>query len=130
MTHPLIQRLTDEFHYPVLADLSAVDAFVKEPGVAAIFFPGDPSKFKDTTDVAVVFPEVMNTFNGRMRPAVVTDPETDKALYARWQFGKWPALVFLKDGEVAEIIIGIKDWGEYLHRVSSLLSASPAQQVS
>jgi hydrogenase-1 operon protein HyaE len=130
MTHPLIQRLADDFDYPVLADLAAVDAFVNEGGIAAVFFPGDPAKFKDTTDVAVVFPEVVNTFRGRLRPAVVTDPATDKALYERWQFGKWPALVFLKDGEVADIIIGIKDWGEYLHRVSSLLSAAPSQQAS
>lgn len=126
MSHPLIQRLTDEFGYPVLADIAAVDAFVAEPGIAAIFFPGDPEKFKDTTDVAVVFPELVNVFKGRLRPAVVTDAATDQELYKRWEFGKWPALVFVRDGAVAEHIIGIKDWGEYLHRVSTLLSGAPA----
>ena len=78
MSHPLIQRLADEFGYPVLEDLAAVDAFVAEPGIAAIFFPGDPDKFKDTTDVAVVMPELVNQFRGRLRPALVTDPATDQ----------------------------------------------------
>lgn len=125
MTHPLIDRLFSEYGYTEL-ELDTVDAFTREPGVAAIFFPGDPQKFKDTTDVAVVLPELVNTFKGRLRPAVVVDPGTDKQLYERWQFGKWPALVFTRDGEVVEIIIGIKDWGEYLHRISSLLSQPAA----
>lgn len=124
--HALIARLVDEFEYPVLGSVEEVDRFVTEPGVAAVFFPGDPKKFKDTTDVAVVFPEVVNVFAGRLRPAIVIDPDTDKTLYQRWEFGKWPALVFVRDGKVVDHIIGIKDWGEYLHRVSTLLTASAA----
>jgi hydrogenase-1 operon protein HyaE len=123
MTHPLIQRLHDEFGYPAL-DLEGVEAFLGEPGVAVLFFPGDPARFKDTTDVAVVLPELVRAFNGRLRAAVVTDPDTDKALYARYEFGKWPSLVFMQGERKLGHITGIKDWGVYLQRATEMLNSA------
>ena len=75
-------------------------------------------------NVAVVLPEVVKAFNGRLRAAVVTDPEADKALYARYEFGKWPSLVFMQGEKKLGHITGIKDWGEYLQRASEMLNSA------
>jgi hydrogenase-1 operon protein HyaE len=125
MTHPLIQRLHDEFDVPAV-DLDGVEAFLRGPGVAVLFFPGDVARHKDSTDVAVVLPELVAAFPGRLRPAVVTDPETDVALFDRYKFRKWPCLLFLADGEPLGAIEGMQDWGDYLREVARMIEGGAA----
>ncbi|MEJ2257985.1 MAG: hypothetical protein P8X98_13490 [Woeseiaceae bacterium] len=72
MSHPLIQRLLDELGYAEVS-LDNHDAFVARPGLNVLFFPGDPAVAKDATDVAVVLPELVAEFGGKLRPGVVTD---------------------------------------------------------
>ena len=72
MSHPLIQRLIDELRYAEVS-LDNQDEFVARPGMNVLFFPGDPTVAKDATDVAVVLPELVAAFAGRLRPGVVTD---------------------------------------------------------
>ena len=70
MKHPLIQRLQDEFGYPELT-MANHDEFVAPDEVGVLFFAGDPKRYKETTDVAVVLPELVKAFGGRLRAAVV-----------------------------------------------------------
>ncbi len=70
--HPLIQRLLDEYGYPVIG-LDEHQAFVARPGMNVLFFPGDPAVVRDSTDVAVVLPELVAAFDGALNPGVVTD---------------------------------------------------------
>ena len=62
MSHPLIQRLFDEFGYAEIS-LENHDAFIATPGLNVLFFPGDPAVAKDSTDVAVVLPELVAAFD-------------------------------------------------------------------
>ncbi len=125
MTHPLIQRLHDEFGYPRI-DADSHDAFVARPGVAVLFFAGDPKRFRDTTDVAVVLPELEKAFQGGLRPAVVAD-EDAVVLQQRYGFKAWPTLVFVREDGYLGAITGIQNWGEYLQEISELLTAGPTR---
>ena len=69
MSHPLIQRLFDEFGYAEIS-LENHDAFIATPGLNVLFFPGDPAVAKDSTDVAVVLPELVAAFDGRLSAGV------------------------------------------------------------
>ena len=72
MSHPLIDRLVTELAYQVVS-LANHDEFVDQPGMNVLFFPGDPETVRDATDVAVVLPELVDAFDGKLRPGVVTD---------------------------------------------------------
>jgi hydrogenase-1 operon protein HyaE len=123
MRHPLIQRLFDEFDYPAIG-LATHDAFVRQPGVNVLFFAGDPKRFQDTTDVAVVLPELVQAFPGQLRPGVVEEA-AEIELQQRYGFRAWPALVFLRAGGYLGTITGIRNWSEYLEEIERLLSAEP-----
>ena len=65
MSHALIDRLLDELGYAEVS-LANHDEFVAQPGMNVLFFPGNPGTVKDSTDVAVVLPELVNAFNGQL----------------------------------------------------------------
>jgi hydrogenase-1 operon protein HyaE len=121
MTHPLIQRLYDEYGYPRVT-LQTHDEFIKQPGITVLFFAGDPKQFRDTTDVAVVLPELVQAFGGVLQPGVVAD-EDGKMLQQYYAFTAWPALVFLRDGGYLGSLTGIRNWSEYLQTISDLMVA-------
>jgi hydrogenase-1 operon protein HyaE len=87
-----------------------------------LFFAGDPKRFRDTTDVAVVLPELVKAFQGALQPGVVAE-ESAQTLQQQYGFTAWPALVFLRDGGYLGHITGIQNWSEYLHDIGELMTA-------
>lgn len=126
--HPLIARLIDDFGYPHLAG-SDLAAFTDAPGDAVLFCAGDPVQYPEALDVAVVLPELLRAFPGRLRAGVVT-AEQAPALQARFGFNRWPTLVFLRGGEYVGMLSGIQDWSVYLARIRELLDAAPSRPLS
>ena len=125
MSHPLIDRLLDEFGYPEVS-LSNHDAFVGQAGMNVLFFPGDPNSVKDSTDVAVVLPELVAAFEDKLAPGVVTDVRGDGAeLQKKYGFGAYPALVFVREGDYVGAITRIQNWSDYIEEISNLLVAPP-----
>ena len=125
MSHVLIDRLTDELGYARVT-LDNYEDFVAEPGMNVLFFPGDPATVKDSTDVAVVLPELVNAFGGQLRPGVVADTYGDgKELKRHYGFSAFPSLVFVRGGEYVGTITRIQDWGDYLDTINDLLVAAP-----
>jgi hydrogenase-1 operon protein HyaE len=125
MSHPLIDRLVAKLGYPEVT-LASHDSFIAAPGMNVLFFPGDTTTVRDATDVAVVLPELVKAFDGRLRPGVVTDVFGDgKALKHRYGFTEYPALVFLRAGDYVGTLTRIQDWGVYIEKISELLVATP-----
>jgi len=125
MSHPLIQRLLEDYGYPEV-NLDNHKDFIGRPGVSVLFFAGDPKSYRETTDVAVVFPELVRAFGGQLRPAVVTRVfEVEQELQRHYGFREFPTLVFLRDGGYLGAISRIRDWSEYLQLITELLAAEP-----
>ncbi len=125
MSHPLIERLMTELGYAEVS-LANHDEFVAEPGLNVLFFPGDATTVRDATDVAVVLPELVEAFDGQLRPGVVTDVFGDsKVLKRQYGFTEYPALIFIRSGDYVGTIMRVQDWGDYLDRINALFAAPP-----
>lgn len=128
MTHPLIARLTDDIGWPGLTNASDVAEFVSRPGVHCLFVPGDPAKNLETTDAAVILPEIVQSFQGKFDCAVVCDEIEYKVREDAGVF-KTPLLIFFRDGQQLGTIPKVRDWDDYLNRVTHFLSLTPEGAV-
>ena len=130
MSHVLIDRLITELGYTEVS-LDNHDEFVAMPGMNVLFFPGDPKTVRDATDVAVVLPELMSAFAGKLNAGVVTDTFGDgKTLKHKYGFTHYPSLVFVRDSGYVGTLSRIRTWQEYLATISELLVAEPRRPPS
>ena len=125
MTHPLIARLTDTLGYPLVGSRTL------EPVLAAadhtvLFFTGDPATAPEALDVAVVLPELIRHFGGRLHAAVVAR-EDEQALQSLYGFEQWPTLVFLQRDRYLGAISRIQDWSDYLERIQGFFDNGPVR---
>lgn len=126
--HPLLERLLRDCGVPEV-DATSVDAFLAGDGDAVLFFSEDPLQHPESGDVAVVLPELLAAFRGRLRAALVARA-SERELQKRYGFARWPALVFLRHGDYVGAITGIQDWDDYLQQVESLLSAPTRREAA
>ncbi len=124
MTHPLIARLTDEIGWPHLSNASDVAEFTRREGAHCLFVPGDPAKNLETTDAAVILPEIVQSFQGKFDCAVVGDEIEYQTREDAGVF-KTPLLIFFRDGVQVGTIPKVRDWDDYLARVTHILSLIP-----
>jgi len=117
---PLIERLVEQ-HGASWVDAASAEAFAAGAGDRVLFFSGDPVRFPECLDVAVVLPELQRAFPGRFVVGVVRSADED-ALARRWGSQRWPALVFLRDGLYVTTVSGMHDWDDYLQRVRDALA--------
>lgn len=122
----LLERLTTELDYPLLTDDAGLKAFATGQQNAVVFLPASPQRYPETLDVAVVLPELVKAFGGRLTPALA---ETDyaAALAATYGVTAWPALLLLRHGEYLGVITRMRDWDVYLHKINELLASSPVK---
>ncbi len=122
MSSVLIEKLTTQHGYP-LVDTANVDAFLAEPGDRVLFLTGDPDKLDDSNDIAVILPELVARFQGRLLPAVVSRSAED-AMMERFGVEVRPTLVFLRDAEVVGRIPRVRDWDDYIARIRGILDSA------
>jgi len=120
--------LLDEFG---LAEVGSgdVDAFLSVPGDAVLFFTEDPKQYPESADVAVILPELMQALPGRFRSAVVARA-SERALQKRFGFARWPALVFVRDGDLVGAITGMHEWGEFVQKAAALLDSPTRRELA
>ena len=126
--HPAVQRLCRDFAIPEVGSAD-VDAFLEGGGDAVLFFTEDPKKYPESSDVAVVLPELMQVFPGRFRSAVVAR-ESERELQKRFGFARWPALLLTRNGDIVGAITGIQDWPEFVDKVRSLLDSPTRREIA
>lgn len=91
--------------------------------VPVLLFAGDPLRWPEATDVAVVLPELIEAFQGRLQGAVIA-PLAELALAPRFNVQVYPSLVFCRDGKAHDVIPKIKDWSVYIDRITGLLDGT------
>ncbi|MBL8343918.1 MAG: hydrogenase [Rubrivivax sp.] len=125
--HPLIDRLLAVTGgREVRAD--DVDAFEQEEGGdAVLFFGGDPVRFPEALDVAVVLPELLAALGARARVGVVPRDAED-AVARRYAVQRWPSIVFLRDSGYLGSVSGMQDWDVYLREAADVLARAPGRR--
>lgn len=124
-SYPAIDRLFTRCGWAAIGP----DDFAQQtrrPGHLLLLFLEDPVRYKETLDLAVIAPEIVAAFPGRLAAGVLL-PESARALQSRYGFRRWPALVMLKDGDYVGAIDGLRNWDEYLAEVVRLLDAPVAR---
>ncbi|MCU4654188.1 hydrogenase accessory protein [Roseibacterium sp. SDUM158016] len=121
-SHPLIDRLTTEFGFPRLMTEEARDAYIGAPGVHVLFIPGDPVRNLETTDVAVILPELMQAFQNAFDCAVVDDA-IEAATREMAAVYKTPSLIFYRAGIQIGALPRVRDWADYMARIAQILAA-------
>ncbi|MEJ7137567.1 hydrogenase [Amphibiibacter pelophylacis] len=116
--HPLFARLVTECGATWL-DSAGLDAFLAQGGEQVILLAGNPVRFPEGLDVAVVLPELNAHFGGQWHMAIATTASED-AIARRYGAQQWPSLIFLRDGQYVETVAGMLDWDVYLTRIGAL----------
>lgn len=123
MPSPLLRALSEK-HGVALVDEASIDAFLApaqgEPAHALLFFAGDPAQRSETHDVAVILPQLIEIFAGRLRPAIVARTAED-ALKGRFGVFVFPSLVVARGGEPLGVLPKVYDWADYLARIEDWL---------
>jgi hydrogenase-1 operon protein HyaE len=122
---PLVERLVREFGADWV-DETTVAEWTAAGGDRVVLLAGDPVRFPEGLDVAVVLPELMKAFPGRFAVAAVPREHED-AVARRYGSQRWPALLFFRDGQYVTAIAGMLDWDVYLQRVEEALAMPPSR---
>jgi hydrogenase-1 operon protein HyaE len=123
--HPMIVRLETEFHYPRLASTHDITEFLSRPGPHCLFIPGDPRRNLETADAAVILPELRLAFQNAFDCAVIDDA-IEAQLREHYRALKTPGLLFFRGPDFLGAIEKVRDWSDYLGRITHLLSLKAA----
>ncbi|KEA65670.1 Hydrogenase maturation factor HoxO/HyaE [Marinobacterium lacunae] len=122
MNHPLIDQLEQRYGFPRL-DMDSVDRFIAAQPFSVLFFAGNPSRFPESLDVAVILPELIKVFPQLTAAVIAADSE--QALQGRYGFNAWPTLVFLKEGRYLGALSRVHNWDEYRGEIERILEKAP-----
>lgn len=123
--HPLVQRLADDGRATAV-DAASAPLFAARIGAHALFFAGDPVRFGESLDVAVVLPELVAASGGRFDVGVVARDDED-AVARRWGVQRWPSLVFVREGAYLATVSGMHDWTDFVAATHAALDATPSR---
>jgi hydrogenase-1 operon protein HyaE len=128
----LIAALSSRHGIPTV-DAGSIDAFLApaagEPPHALLFFTGDPAQRSESNDVAVVLPELLAAFPGRLRAAVVARLDED-VLKPRFHVQVVPSLVVTRGAAPLGVMPRIRDWSDYIATLRTLLDPSAPEMAA
>ncbi len=125
MLHPLVARLTSAHGYPYL-DSEEVAVAVLPPGDSLLFLPAHGKAHRETPDIAVVLPELVGALSAAFAlGGAVAGPAYEKRLCEQLGGIAVPAIVVMRDGRPLGSLSRMRDWDEFLTRLSAVL-AGPA----
>ncbi|WP_019916022.1 hydrogenase [Methyloversatilis discipulorum] len=122
---PLIDRLVSA-HGATWLTADNVADWAAAGGDRVILLAGDPVRFPEALDVAVVLPELRQHFAQRFAVGVAVREHED-AIAKRYGSIRWPALVFVRDGQYVTVLSGMLDWDVYVERVAEALAMAASR---
>ena len=108
-----------------------LDDFLGRNPRALLFFSGDVAQRPEGFDVAVVVRELLTAYQGRLRVGLI-DRRDEAALMPRFGVVVTPAVVYVRDGQPAELVARMRDWPVFAQACDRLLAAGdapPAQDI-
>lgn len=125
MASPVIDALTARHGFAAVNEEN-VDAFLAAHAELVLFFAGDLERLVESSDVAVILPEILKFFNGRLAAALV-EKRAERALQLRYRFNAFPALVFCRREGYLGAICRVLDWQDYLGQIADILARQPSE---
>lgn len=126
---PLLAQLVTK-HQAQWIDFDNIDLWLaQQRGDQVLFFAGDPVRFPEALDVAVVLPELQRVSAAAGRPfgLAVAVPECAEALAKKFGSQRWPTLMFFRNGLYVCTVSGMHDWTDYVALVVQALNAPPGR---
>ncbi|BAF86601.1 hydrogenase expression/formation protein [Azorhizobium caulinodans ORS 571] len=122
LPHPLVERLVITHGYSYADALSDLDG---EPRDLLLFLPSHGKPHLETPDIAAVLPELVKSLNGTADrlSAAIAGPALELELRQQLQLAL-PALVVVRAGTPIGSVARMRDWDEYLARLSAVLGAA------
>jgi hydrogenase-1 operon protein HyaE len=120
MTTPLIEALVQRHGFAVV-DEASVDRFLEGNEYSVLFFPGDAERLVETSDVAVILPEILKVMGGKLVPALVAKA-SERQLQRRFRFNAFPSLVFLRRSGYLGVLSRVLDWSDYMAEIPAMLA--------
>jgi hydrogenase-1 operon protein HyaE len=124
---PAVIKSLVERHGAQWVDEATLDAWMAGGGERVLLLAGDPVRFPEGLDVAVVLPEIQRTMPGRFTVGVVRR-SAEEAVARHFGSNRWPSLVFVRDGRYVSTLPGMYDWEDYVTRVEEALEM-PATRI-
>jgi hydrogenase-1 operon protein HyaE len=120
--HPLLAQLVARHGQWVDSD-NIAHWRASQGGDNVLLFAGDPARFPESLDVAVVLPELQKAsqFSGKPFSIAVAVPEDAQALALTFGSNRWPTLMFFRDGQYVTTLSGMHDWSDYLNLMAQSL---------
>jgi hydrogenase-1 operon protein HyaE len=106
-----------------------IDDFLARNPRALVFFTGDVNARPEGLDVAVVVRELATGYAGRLRVGLV-DRRDEAGLMARFGVVVTPAVVYLRDGQPAELVARMRDWPVFAQAADRLLAPADANPTA
>lgn len=128
MFSALMQSIIEKENIPVLS-AGEIDDYFSKNGDVALLISGPHERLVEVNDVAVIYPELIKAFKGRLSPAVI-DRADERELQLRYRFNAFPAIIFVREGEYLGAITRLLDWTEYLETIQEILSRQPMNPPS
>jgi len=105
---------------------SELDDWLARNRRGLLFFIGDRP---EGLDVTVVVRELATSYEGRLRVGLI-DQRDEAALMTRFGVVVMPAVVYMRDGQPAELVARMRDWPVFSQAADRLLEdAAPAPLV-
>jgi hydrogenase-1 operon protein HyaE len=120
--HPLLVQLVAR-HGQWVDAANIADWRANQQGDNVLLFAGDPVRFPEALDVAVVLPELQKASkaSGKTFSIAVAVPEGSEALALKFGSSRWPTLMFFRDGQYVTTLSGMHDWSDYLNLLAQAL---------
>jgi hydrogenase-1 operon protein HyaE len=106
-----------------------IDDFLARNPRALVFFTGDVNARPEGLDVAVVVRELATGYAGRLRVGLV-DRRDEAGLMARFGVVVTPAVVYVRDGQPAELVARMRDWPVFAQAADRLLAPADASPTA
>jgi len=100
-------------------------AFLARHPRALLFLTGDTQQRPEGLDVAVVVREMLVKYRGRLVVGLV-DRRDEAAVMPMFGVVVLPAVVYVRDGEAAELVARMRDWPVFIQAAERLLSPAGA----
>ncbi len=129
--HPLFTRVATMPH-AAWVDLENCERTVAQAGICVLLVAGDPVRYAEGLDVAVVLPELRQHFSAsypQFFMGMVTAADED-AIAKKYGATRRPSMIFFRDGQYLDCLGGMLDWDDYLVQLPTLLAAVPKRAPS